>query len=143
MIGSRTGLGRSNFPASVAILSQRSACRHDRVTHSERLGVLDVDDIATTAMMFVKQAARYSDRSCFEVSEAFDLLFVAIEVFNGRHFQSGRMRRHFVAAINDVLSTIPGNQVSIRCVELGGGTYALEWLPYIKGGRKRVGSERL
>src|SRR6266542_2158325 len=34
-------------------------------------------------------------------------------------------------AVNYALSSISGNHVSIYCVELYGGTFALEWLPYI------------
>jgi hypothetical protein len=100
---------------------------------------MNVDDIATTALMFVKQAARYSDRSTFDITEAFDLLFDAIEQFNGTHFRSRRTRQRLAKVVNDALSTIPGNQVSIRCVELSGGSYAIEWLPYMKAWAAKAG----
>ena len=88
--------------------------------------------IAETAMMFVNQAAKYSDRMIFNIPEAFEILCGTLDLFNGAHFQSARARRHLVEAVNVALSSIPGSQVSIRCVELGGGAYALEWLPYVK-----------
>jgi hypothetical protein len=91
-----------------------------------------VDDIAETAMMFVNQAAKYSDRSAFNIPEAFEILYDTIELFDGAHFQSVRTRRHLVEAVNLALSSIPGNQVSIHCAEITGGTFAVEWLPYVK-----------
>jgi hypothetical protein len=91
-----------------------------------------VDNIAETALMFVMQAARYSDRVAFNIPEAFETLYVAIDLFDGAHFQSARARRHLVEAVNIALSSIPGNRVSVHCVELGGESFALEWLPYIK-----------
>ncbi len=33
-----------------------------------------MDDIAETAMMFVNQAAKYSDRAVFDIPEAFEIL---------------------------------------------------------------------
>jgi hypothetical protein len=91
-----------------------------------------MDGIAETAMMFVTQAAKYSDRLAFNIPDAFDALYDTIDLFDGVHFRSAKARRHLVEAVNIVLSSIPGNQVSMRCVELGGGMFALEWLPYIK-----------
>ena len=91
-----------------------------------------MDDIAETAMMFVNQAAKYSDRVVFNIPEAFEILCDTIDLFNGAHFRSAKARRHLVEAVNVALSSVPGNQVSIRCVELAGGTYAVEWLPYVK-----------
>ena len=100
-----------------------------------------MDDIAETAMMFVNQAAKYSDRMIFNIPEAFEILCGTLDLFNGAHFQSARARRHLVEAVNVALSSIPGNQVSIHCVELGGETFALEWLPYI--GQEFVNAGRL
>jgi hypothetical protein len=91
-----------------------------------------MDGIAETAMMFATQAAKYSDRVTFNIPEAFEILYDTIDLFDGAHFQSVRTRRHLVEAVNIALSSIPGNQVSIHCVEIAGGTFALEWLPYIK-----------
>jgi len=91
-----------------------------------------VDDIAETAMMFVNQAAKYSDRAVFDIPEAFEILCDTIDLFNGAHFQSARTRRHLAEAVNVALSSIPGNQVSIHCAEITGGTFAVEWLPYVK-----------
>jgi len=91
-----------------------------------------MDDIAETAMMFVKQAAKYSDRRAFNVREAFEILYGTIDLFDGAHFQSARTRQHLVEAVNVALSSIPGNQVSIHYVELADEAFALEWLPYIK-----------
>jgi len=90
-----------------------------------------VDNIADTAMTVVTLAAKYSDRITFNVPEAFEILYDTIALFDGAHFQSARTRRHLVEALNIALSCIPGNQVSIRCVELTGEAFALEWLPYI------------
>jgi DNA gyrase inhibitor GyrI len=91
-----------------------------------------VDDIAKSAMMFVSQAAKYSDRDLFDVPQAFDIIYDTIEAFKGAHFRSASARRHLVEAVNVTLSSIPGNQVSVRCSELMGGTYSIEWLPYSK-----------
>jgi hypothetical protein len=91
-----------------------------------------MDGIAETAMMFVTQAAKYSDRVAFDIPEAFEILYDTIELFGGAHFRSARTRRHLVEAVNFALSSIPGNRVSIHCVELADETFALEWLPYIK-----------
>jgi hypothetical protein len=91
-----------------------------------------MDDIAKTAMMFVNQASKYSDCLTFKTAEAFELLFSAIESFNGAHFQSAGARRHLSEAVNVALSAIPGNRLSVRCVELADGIYAIEWLPYVK-----------
>ena len=92
-----------------------------------------MDDIAETAMMFVTQAAKYADRGAFNVPEAFEILYDTIDLFDGAHFQSPRTRRHLIEAVNIALSSIPGNRVSIHCVEIAGGTFAFECLPYIKG----------
>ena len=89
-----------------------------------------MDDIAETAMMFVTRAAKYSDRAAFNIPQAFEILYDTIGLFDGAHFQ--RTRRHLVEALNVALSSIPGNQVSMHCVEIAGGTFVLEWLPYIK-----------
>src|SRR2546428_9814628 len=91
-----------------------------------------MDGIAETAMMFVTQAAKYSDRVVFNVPDAFETLYGTIDLFDGAHLRSAKTRRHLIEAVNVALSSIPGNQVSIRCVELAGGTYAVEWLPYVK-----------
>jgi hypothetical protein len=101
-----------------------------------------VDDIAETAMTFVRQAARYSDRELFKVSEAFAILFDTIDLFNGTHFQSARKRRHLCEAVNIALSSIPGNQVSVRSCELTDGTFVIEWLPYIKTRTPNVSRHR-
>jgi hypothetical protein len=90
-----------------------------------------MDGIAETAMMFVTQAAKYSDRVAFNIQDAFAILYDTIDLFDGAHFRSAKTRRHLVEAVNIALSSIPGNQVSIHCVELGAETFALEWLPYI------------
>jgi hypothetical protein len=89
-------------------------------------------DIAKTAMVFVKRAHRYSDCVTFKTDDAFEVLFAAIESFDGGHLQTPRARRYFFEAVNVALSTIPGNQLSVRCVELADGGYAVEWLPYVK-----------
>ena len=89
-------------------------------------------DIAKTAMMFVNQANKYSDCQVFKAAEAFEVLFAATESFDGGHLQSAQKRRHFFEAVNVALSTIPGNRLSVRCVEYLGGVYAIEWLPYVK-----------
>jgi hypothetical protein len=91
-----------------------------------------MDNIAETAMIFVTQAAKYSDRRAFNIPEAFDVLYDTIDLFDGAHFHSAKTRRHLIEAVNVALSCIPGNQISIRCVELVGETFALEWLPYVK-----------
>jgi len=91
-----------------------------------------MDDIAETAMMFVTQAAKYSDRVAFNIPEAFDILHDTVGLFEGAHFQSARTRRHLAESVNVTLSSIPGNQVSIHCAEIAGGTFAVEWLPYVK-----------
>jgi hypothetical protein len=101
-----------------------------------------VDDIAETAMMFVRQAAKYSDRVAFNIPEAFEILYDTIDLFDGAHFQSARTRRHLVEAVNVALSSIPGNHVSIHCVEIAGGTFAVEWLPYIEGQLANAGRLR-
>jgi hypothetical protein len=100
-----------------------------------------MDNIAETAMMFVTQAAKYSDRGVFNIPEAFEILYDTIDLFDGAHFRSAKTRRDLVEALNIALSCIPGNQVSIRCVELVGGAFALDWLPYVKG-RLAVGAPR-
>lgn len=91
-----------------------------------------MDDIAEAAMMFATQAAKYSDRMSFNIPDAFEILYDTIDLFDGVHFRSAKTRRHLVEAVNIAPSSIPGNQVSIHCVELGGEMFALEWLPYIK-----------
>src|ERR1700674_820177 len=91
-----------------------------------------MDSIAKTAMMFAKQAAKYADRAVFNIPEAFKILHDIIDLFDGAHFRSARTRRRLVEAVNVALSSLPGNQVSLHCVELAGGTFTLEWLPYIK-----------
>jgi hypothetical protein len=93
----------------------------------------NMDDIAETAMMFVTQAAKYSDRVAFNIPEAFEILYDTIGLFDGAHFQSARARQLLVEAVNVALSSIPGNQVSIHCIEIANGTFVVEWLPYIKG----------
>ncbi len=100
-----------------------------------------MDGIAETAMMFVTQAAKYSDRVVFNVPDAFETLYGTIDLFDGAHLRSAKTRRHLIEAVNVALSSIPGNQVSIHCVELGGETFALEWLPYI--GQEFVNAGRL
>jgi hypothetical protein len=97
-----------------------------------KIGAAPMHDIAKTAMMFVNQANKYSDCQVFETTEAFEVLFAAIETFDGAHLQSAKTRRHFFEAVNVALSTIPGNRLSVRCVEHLGGAYAIEWLPYVK-----------
>ena len=99
-------------------------------------------DIAKTAMMFVKQANKYSDRQVFKTAEAFDVLFAAIESFNGAHLQAAKTRRHFFEAVNVALSTIPGNRLSVRGVEHLGGAYTVEWLPYVEEGPVTAGRSR-
>jgi hypothetical protein len=101
-----------------------------------------MDGIAETAMMFVTQAAKYSDRAAFNIPEAFEILYDTIDLFDGAHFQSARTRRHLVEAVNVGLSSIPGNQVSIHCIEIAGGTFAIEWLPYTKGQLANAGRLR-
>jgi len=99
-----------------------------------------MDDIAETAVMFVTQAAKYSDRLIFNIPEAFEILHDTIGLFEGAHFQSARARRHLVEAVNAALSSIPGNQICIHCMEIADGSFVLEWLPYIKGQSVNVGS---
>jgi hypothetical protein len=84
-----------------------------------------------TSLMFARQAEKYSDRAAFDVAEAFEILHDTIGLFAGAHFRSATMRRYLVEAVNVALSSMPGNQVSIRCVELEGKMFALEWLPHI------------
>ncbi len=79
-----------------------------------------MDGIAETAMMFVTQAAKYSDRVVFNVPDAFETLYGTIDLFDGAHLRSAKTRRHLIEAVNVALSSIPGNRVSIHCVELGG-----------------------
>jgi hypothetical protein len=98
-----------------------------------------MDDIAKTAMMFVTQASKYSDRSIFKISDAFEVLYTAIESFDGAHFRSAGIRRHLFEAVNVALSAIPGNRLSVRCVELGRGSYSVEWLPYASGWQAKAG----
>ena len=99
-------------------------------------------DIAETAMMFVTQAAKYSDRAAFNIPQAFEILYDTIGLFDGAHFQSARTRRHLVEAVNVALSSIPGNRVSIHCVEIAAEAFALEWLPYVKGQLANAGRLR-
>src|SRR5262245_5459532 len=91
-----------------------------------------MDGIPEAAMMFVKQARKYADPLTFNDAEAFDLLFSAIEPFNGAHSRCAGTRRALFEAINVALSTLPGNNLSVRCVQLGLGSYAIQWLPYVK-----------
>jgi hypothetical protein len=96
-------------------------------------------DIAKTTMLFVKQVSKYSDCLVFNTAEAFDVLFAAVESFDGAHFQSAKTRRHFFEAVSVALSAIPGNQLSVRCVELADGAYAIEWLPHVNERPMRAG----
>jgi len=96
-------------------------------------------------MMVVAQAAKHADRSTFNIPEAFDILCDTIDLFNGSHFRSAGTRQHLVEAVNVALSSMPGNRLSLRCVELAGGTYAIEWLPYVclPGEKTRPLSDRI
>ena len=98
-----------------------------------------MNGIIETAVTFVKQAAKYSDPALFDIPEAFDLLCNALDQFAGAHFESVTTRQHLAEAINLALSSIPGNQVSVRFVELSSQSYALEWLPYTKLRPLRLG----
>src|SRR6266516_25823 len=69
-------------------------------------GAATMHDIAKSAMTFVNQANKYSDCRVFKAAEAFEVLFAAIESFDGGHLQSARKRKHFFEAINMALSTI-------------------------------------
>ena len=51
-----------------------------------------MDDVAETAMMFVNQAAKYSDRAVFDIPEAFEILCDTIYLLNGALI-SNRQRR--------------------------------------------------
>ncbi len=93
--------------------------------------VVNMSDIAETAIMFARQAEKYADCAAFNLAETFEILHDTIGLFSGTHFQSATMRRYLVEAVNAALSSIPGNEVSVRCVEIDGKTFVLEWLPYI------------
>jgi hypothetical protein len=89
-----------------------------------------MNDIGSTALMFARQAAKYSDPGKFEMAEAFDVIHDTIAQFEGKHFESARARSHLVEALNLALSSVPGNQVALRCAEFAGGTHFIEWLPF-------------
>jgi len=59
-----------------------------------------MDGIAETAMMFVTQAAKHSDRVAFNIQDAFAILYDTIDLFDGAHFRSAKTRRHLVEAIS-------------------------------------------
>jgi hypothetical protein len=100
-----------------------------------------VSDIAETAIMFARQTEKYADCTAFNLAEAFEILHDTIELFSGTHFQSATLRRYLVEAVNVALSSIPGNGVSIRCVEVEGKTFVLEWLPYINRDLTKAAAE--
>jgi len=87
-----------------------------------------VKGVLETALMIVNQAAKYADRSIFNIPEAFDILCDTIDLFGGADFRSARTRQNLVEALNVALSSMPGNRLSIRCLELTDGAYAIEWL---------------
>ena len=89
-----------------------------------------MNDIGATALLFTRQAAKYADPEKFEIAEAFDVIHNTIAQFEGKHFESPRSRSHLVEALNLALSSIPGNQVALRCAEFAGGTSFIEWLPF-------------
>ena len=98
-----------------------------------------MDGIPETAMMFVKQARKYADPLTFNHAEAFDLLFSIIDSFNGGHFRCAQTRRTLFEAINIALSTMPGNELSVRCVERDIGTFVIQWLPYVRSVAAKLG----
>src|SRR5580704_1078616 len=90
----------------------------------------NVSGILGTAMAIANQAAKHADSEVFKVAEAFDILCDTVEVFEGYHLHSATTRYHFVEAVNVALSSMPGNRISMRCIESADDDYAIEWLPY-------------
>jgi len=99
-----------------------------------------VSGILEAAMAIANQAAKHSDCELFNIAEAFDMLCDTVEVFEGYHLHSATTRCHFVEAVNVALSSMPGNRISMRCAELAGGDYAIEWLPYAGMPTAKTGS---
>src|ERR1700730_10838665 len=88
-----------------------------------------VSAVSEATMLFTTQAAEFSDREQFDLRDAATVLYGAIQPFNGAHLGSKSVALQMFEAINLALSSLPGNQASVRCVERSDG-YTIEWLPY-------------
>jgi hypothetical protein len=88
-----------------------------------------VSAVSEATLLFATRAAEFSDRKNFDLRDAATVLYGAIQPFHGAHVGSMWVRLQMFEAINLALSSLPGNQASVRCVERTDG-YTVQWLPY-------------